>query len=144
MRPYRFESRQRERPLLQVVTMQRYFPQFQFRASGGGNVTWHGTLQPTESSPLYTIRILHQVWKHPRVWVVEPPLVESPPHVYASTGDALCLYYPPEWRWTPNEQLAQTIVPWTALWLYYYEAWIITGEWLGPSSHRQPHAKDAA
>lgn len=31
--------------------------------------------------------------------------------------------------------IAKTILPWTALWLYYYELWLDTGKWLGPSSH---------
>jgi hypothetical protein len=31
--------------------------------------------------------------------------------------------------------IATTILPWTALWLYYYELWLDTGKWLGPSSH---------
>jgi hypothetical protein len=25
----------------------------------------------------------------------------------------------------------ESIVPWTSLWLYYYEIWHATGEWLG-------------
>jgi hypothetical protein len=31
--------------------------------------------------------------------------------------------------------IATTLIPWTALWLYYYELWLDTGKWLGPSSH---------
>jgi hypothetical protein len=27
--------------------------------------------------------------------------------------------------------VADTTVPWTALWLYHYEVWHATGEWLG-------------
>lgn len=144
MRPYRFEDRVRERPLLQIADMRQFFPQFRYCPAGGGTVEWRGTLQPTESSPVYTVRILHQVWRHPRVWVLDPPLVMGPPHVYRSDDNALCLYFPAEWRWTSNERLAATIVPWTALWLYYYEAWLVTGDWIGPSSHREPTAKESA
>ena len=78
------------------------------------------------------------------MWIVDPPLVKNPPHVYRSDGNALCLYYPAQWRWTPSERLAATIIPWAALWLYFYEAWLVTGDWLGPSSHREPTAKDTA
>jgi hypothetical protein len=56
----------------------------------------------------------------------------------------VAVVYPPEWRWRPNERLAQTIVPWTALWLYYYEGWLVTGDWLGPSSHREIGSKERA
>ncbi len=58
---------------------------------------------------------------------------------------SLCLYWPDEWGWTARESLAATIVPWTAFWLYYYELWLVTGEWLGPSSpHRLGTGKEAA
>ena len=30
----------------------------------------------------------------------------------------------------------ETIVPWTAEWIVFYELWKITGEWLGPEA---PH-----
>jgi hypothetical protein len=72
--------------------------------------------------------------------VVSPQLAPNPPHVYRSDDDSLCLYWPMEWSWTPTASLAATIVPWSALWLYYYEAWLVTGEWLGPSS---PHGSGA-
>ena len=29
----------------------------------------------------------------------------------------------------------ETIVPWASLWLYYYEVWHATGEWLGGGEH---------
>jgi hypothetical protein len=31
--------------------------------------------------------------------------------------------------------IATTIVPWLALWLFYYEIWRITGKWLGKGAH---------
>ena len=67
MQPYRFANRPRERPLLQVADMRKSFPQFRYSRAGGGALVWRGTLQPTESSPVYTVDILHQVWKEPRV-----------------------------------------------------------------------------
>jgi len=121
--------------------MAAVFPQFQHRPAGAGAVRWRGTLQPTQESAHYTVEILHEVWRHPRVWVTRPALVSNPPHVYA--GNALCLYYPPDWRWRPGSSLADTIVPWTAFWLYFYELWLVTGEWLGPSSpHDSAEAKE--
>lgn len=33
--------------------------------------------------------------------------------------------------------IAETIVPWTALWLLYYELWLETDEWLGPEAPHQ-------
>ena len=40
--------------------------------------------------------------------------------------------------------LANTIVPWVADWLYYYEVWLFTGEWEGGGIHfddRKPYRK---
>lgn len=142
MRRYAFNFRLREWPLRHVAAMQRSFPQFRHTRAGAGAVRWAGTLQPTEESPVYTIEILHEIWRGPRVWVVNPALAVNPPHVYRFDDNALCLYFPPEWSWRPAESLASTIVPWTALWLYYYEAWLVTGDWLGPSSHHEPSNKE--
>ena len=31
--------------------------------------------------------------------------------------------------------IADTILPWTSLWLYFYELWHATGQWLGGGEH---------
>jgi hypothetical protein len=31
--------------------------------------------------------------------------------------------------------IADTIVPWAALWLVFYEYWLATGLWLGGGEH---------
>ena len=51
------------------------------------------------------------------------------PHMYRQ--ERLCLYLPNNGEWAPSKPIATTIVPWTAVWLYYYEVWRATGEWLG-------------
>jgi hypothetical protein len=28
-------------------------------------------------------------------------------------------------------RISEYIVPWISLWLFFYETWLITGEWLG-------------
>ncbi len=32
-------------------------------------------------------------------------------------------------------RLDQTIVPWTALWLFYFEEWLESNEWKGGGEH---------
>lgn len=101
-------------------------------------------LRPTADSAPYQVRILHEPGRFPKVWVVSPSLHPGSPHRYHIDG-TLCLYWPKEWRWAPRESLASTIIPWTAFWLYYYELWLVTGDWLGPSSpHMYGHSKEAA
>ncbi|MCW1431349.1 hypothetical protein [Novosphingobium sp. JCM 18896] len=64
------------------------------------------------------------------------------PHLYGlyddPRGAELCLYYPDGAEWSEGMLLAETIVPWTAEWLFYYEMWQVTGTWGGPEA---PHAE---
>ncbi len=58
------------------------------------------------------------------------------PHRYPD--DSLCLYFPKHSEWTPGMAIADSVVPWASLWLYYYELWHSTGEWLGGGAqHRR-------
>lgn len=116
--------------------MRRRFPGLVARVTPNG-VVWRGTLRPTEDSPAYEVRVTYERRRVPRVFVRSPRLRPGAPHLY--DDGSLCLYWPVEWRWSDQAQLADTILPWTALWLFYYELWVVTGEWLGPSS---PHNTD--
>jgi hypothetical protein len=33
--------------------------------------------------------------------------------------------------------LAMTVIPWISEWLYFYELWLVTGEWLGGGTHAE-------
>lgn len=123
--------------------MKRAFPQFRWRVTRRGGVEWLGDLQPTLESPWYRLRVLHEPGRVPRVWVVSPQVRANAPHRYPS-DKSLCLYWQKEWDWTPHESLAETMIPWAAFWLYFYEIWLATGEWLGPSSPHPPSAKKEA
>ena len=110
------------------------FSTFNCRLSRGHSATWEGTIQPRETSPASKVAIHYHMGMVPQVRVRWPLLHQQAPHLYAD--GTLCLYWPEEWRWTKNTLIAETVLPWAALWLYYYELWLDTGEWLGPSS---PH-----
>jgi hypothetical protein len=133
---------EREIPLRQRHEMIAAFPGFRYRITRLGGVEWRGGLQPTVDSATYDVSVLHEPNRTPKVRVLRPSIRLNAPHRY---GDgSLCLYWPQEWRWNPRESLAATILPWTALWLYYYELWLVTDEWLGPSSPHQNGGKRAA
>jgi hypothetical protein len=135
--------RARDNPLGQRAAVRGTFPQFECHVTRRGGLEWRGTLQPTLESPQYCARILHEGDRTPRVFVDRPPIRRDAPHRYSD--GSLCLYWPNEWGWTPRESLAETIIPWTAFWLYYYELWLATDEWLGPSSpHGLGSNKEAA
>ncbi len=130
----------RSKPLTvgnQIFAMERHFPDFKVRFKKG-MATWVGTLQPSAASEAYTVTIQYSLPDVPRVWVVSPELINRPdgqriPHVYE--GKRLCLYLPGSGEWKKTMLIAETIVPWASLWLYYYEVWHATGEWLGGGVH---------
>ncbi len=101
---------------------------------------WRGTLQPSITSPEYLVKVQYKLNQIPKVWVLNPSLVPNTIHLYAENN--LCLYWPKEWRWQPDQLIAKTIIPWAASWLYFYELWLDIGEWLGSSSHDFPLRSD--
>lgn len=126
--------RQQDKPAQQIRDMRRNFPQFSYRMTRNEGLIWKGTLQPTLESSSYTMRIQHSIRRIPRVFVDTPQLHDDAPHRYRD--GSLCLYWPEEWAWAPDKSLASTLIPWAAMWLYYYEIWMFCGKWLGPTS---PH-----
>ncbi len=96
-----------------------------------------GQVQPTEMMQVYTVRLEFDGWT-PSVRVLDPPLRPRPdaeeiPHMYEQ--ERLCLYYPQYREWTPADLLSDTIIPWTARWLFHYEVWHAVGEWHGGGIH---------
>lgn len=134
MKPPPGWPRPKDRPIEQIIPMARAFPHFSFRWTHSGGLVWSGSLQPTQESLSYPIRIIHNPGLPPKVVVPEYEFDRECRHLY---GDgSFCLYWPRQWWWTPGESLARTLIPWAAFWLYFYELWETTGRWLGPSS---PH-----
>lgn len=117
---------------VQHLHIRHRFPSFSGRRDGGA-YCWRGDLQPRLSSPVYRVEIRCRDRGAPNVRVLSPPLPDNAPHRYPD--GTLCLYWPKEWCWTNDKIIAKTVLPWAALWLYYYELWLDTGEWLGSSSH---------
>ncbi len=119
---------------LQIARMRQLFPGFIYRASRGP--AWYGTLRPDGRSPEYRVKLEYRLGTAPKVWVLNPEIDKAAPHRYDDLS--LCLYYPRHGEWNPGMFLAETIVPWAAQWLFFYEAWLVDpdGRWLGPEA---PH-----
>ena len=97
-----------------------------------------GHLRPTSRSESYNFILKYTLDKNPKVRIVSPNLKrnskgEEIPHMYAQKH--LCLYRPKYKEFKNSDFLSETIIPWIALWLYYYEQWHITGKWLGGGEH---------
>jgi hypothetical protein len=138
----------------QITAMSARWPSFAVVAKEGRRVIWDGTLDPIQRR--YHVRIGYQaplaierfsiLNVQPRVQVLSPRLERHPgfeegptPHVYLNKSDEtlpfLCLFDPYSGEWSPGDLIADTTVPWTARYLYFYEGWLVTGKWLGGGRH---------
>lgn len=102
-------------------------------------LTWHFTAQPTPISRCYQIEIVLERFDTPDVFVREPDISilasgRDIPHVYHDPLK-LCLFHPKKNQWHNGLRLDETIIPWTTLWLYYFEEWLVTDKWKGGGIH---------
>jgi hypothetical protein len=109
-----------------------------------GCFEWRFRATPTPLSRIYEARLEFAPDRSPRVYIETPDLVllaggRKLPHVYEQSPTRLCLYLPRTYEWQPWMRLDQTIVPWTSLWLFYFEDWLSEGEWRGGGEHPEPH-----
>lgn len=105
-----------------------------------GTLIWEYEVQPSLLSRTYTVRITYRVGEKPQILVRNPNLRELAqprrlPHVYQQDPPLLCLYRPIKRDWTARMRLDQTVVPWTAVWLFYFEDWLASNEWKGGGEH---------
>lgn len=118
------------------------YPNLNFEITSNGKLIISGIIKPTALSRKYTIKISYIIGNFPIVEIINPKLEECSeklPHVYKDNN--LCLFYPRNKEWTKYDYIADKIIPWTSLWLYYYEVWKVTGEWEGGGKHPQLNNK---
>lgn len=121
----------------QLAYLRLWWPGFR-SVVRNGTLFAKGELQPSELSATYTVEVKQHGGRSPEVRVLTPALKRGPdgeaiPHMYSQ--EQLCLYLPGGNEWRPKDPIALTIVPWASLWLYFYELWHATGEWLGGGVH---------
>lgn len=121
----------------QYVRFKRMYPDWDTSFKSNKMITT-GSIQPTPMSCVYTVKITYATNASPKITILDPPLTrnfnnDKIPHMYDQKR--LCTYYPKSKDWTPKEFIADKVVPWVSLWLYYYEVWHVTGEWLGGGMH---------
>ena len=64
---------------------------------------------------------------------------ERIPHMF--NGKELCLFRYKYYEWNSSMHLAETILPWTSLWLHHYEIWHATGVWCGSKQEHPENDK---
>jgi len=142
---------------LQKEAMRRHFPGLRLVLDLPWISIWEGELRPV--SQTYKVRVTDHrgsddgeiafAWRMPSVHVLSPtpsPREVAPsepvPHLYGShhdpRGAELCLFYPDGRDWTDDMLVAESIIPWAAEWLFYYEMWQIDGIWAGPEAPHGP------
>jgi hypothetical protein len=85
----------------------------------------------------YKISIKCSVERSPKVKILNPKIKDNAKHLY--NDKTLCLYHPTNFKWQEKPNIiVKQIVPWTAVWIYFYEYWLQTGKWIGPEV---PHSK---
>lgn len=99
-----------------------------------------GTVSPDNVTSPYKVQVSYS-GNQPKVRVLSPQLRDRGdgkpiPHTYSD--DSLCLYRPRYEEWSPSLAIADTIIPWISEWLFYYEVWLVTGDWLGGGEHPSP------
>jgi hypothetical protein len=121
---------------IRIVTekelIQKFFPVFNARIKGLSLIC-RGRIRPTERSGQYRVEINYAPWGSPVIYVLEPE-IEVSTRIHTYSNGSLCLY---DWReqpWQHKFHLHETIIPWIAEWLVFYELFLITGKWLGSSS----------
>lgn len=105
-----------------------------------GRLRWDFEVEPTPIARVYLARLSYRLGRPPRVLIVRPDLGKLAkgrrlPHVYRQEPPTLCLYFPKTREWTADMRLVDTVVPWTYLWLLYFEDWLDTGIWRGGGVH---------
>jgi hypothetical protein len=108
----------------------------------GDRLVCRGSVRPTETSAAYRVELVYKPWNSPEVRILDPEInPEGKLHFYKN--GTLCLY---DWReqpWQKKWHLADTVIPWTAEWVMYYELYLLTGKWLGASAvHTAPKAEE--
>lgn len=94
-----------------------------------------GTIRPTDRSTRYYIEVRYRDGGSPQVRVLEPRIEYSAKiHMYKS--GTFCLYDSRNQPWQSTYHLCDTILPWVAEWLVYYEIFLMTGKWIG---NEAPH-----
>lgn len=105
-----------------------------------GRLDWEFETSPSPLSRTYAMRLTFQQGDVPKIYVDKPDLTMLAegrliPHLYEQRPARLCLYLPRLYEWQSWMRLDRTIVPWSALWLFYFEDWLATGEWKGGGEH---------
>lgn len=135
---------------VQIRFLNEEFPNGEVKSHDLRHLRWEMEIVPSPNSSAYRIRIDYTIGASPKVFVINPAVLKKAegatvlPHVFDTEKQQLCLFYSKIGEWDASMLLSRSIVPWASEWLYFYELWVITGEWLGEGighSRKTPFVK---
>ncbi|WP_421787684.1 hypothetical protein [Hyphobacterium sp.] len=120
--------------------MRRFWPGFELVLSRPTMFCWAGELRP--KGQLYKVGVEWRPSNRPDVIMLSPKMRPRDglafidiPHINLDPDNpdfsSMCLYDPDGDEWNDSMFIADTIIPWAAEWLMYYEHWHLFGEWIG-------------
>lgn len=132
---------------LQREKIKKDWPEGEFKNVSYKKFIWIVKIKPTYISRSYDIRLECEVNKPPYVYLYGENLKNLEcsdfPHIYGRNINKhevrLCLALPKEFNYSMF--IADTIIPWTVEWLFYYEIWLYSGTWYGGGVHPQKKNK---
>lgn len=120
------------RLVTETLLLKKHFP-FLLPRMVGDRLMCRGNIQPSDTSATYRIDLVYKPWSAPEVRILTPE-IKPERHLHFYKDGTLCLY---DWReqpWQRHWHLTDTVIPWTAEWLLFYELFLLTGKWLGNSA----------
>lgn len=124
------------RLVLEQRVMKERFPQFELRRDGN-QLVWFGTLESNSNQP-YEMALYYPdnfPAEPPKIFPITPALTvwkDEQNHVlkHQFNDGSLCLFHPRDRTWQSNTTAA-TLLAITSLWLFAYESYVETGQWIG-------------
>ena len=114
------------------LRIEKHFPCFRCKLSRN-RLLCRGVIAPAEGCDSYYIKVDYVQGGTPRVYITKPAIKPSNKYHMYNDGQ-LCLYDHRESPWSERMTIHDTIIPWTAEWIVFYEIWKITGQWLGEAA----------
>ena len=136
--------------IVQEGTLKSLFPNCQVKRNQEESLIWICSITPSPLSCTYKLKIHYVKNRGVKVFVIEPiSLMRASgkaflPHVYSTSEQRLCLYYPGRAEWNVEMLYTRTIIPWACEWLVHYECWVATGAWHGGGIHHETEAEKQA
>lgn len=124
---------ERQHFLLEKYRIEKHFPCFRCELRHHNLLICYGSIIPSDGCDAYKLKIEYRERGIPKIYITDP-FIEPNPKYHIYRQGHLCLYDYRESPWMAKMCLYDTIIPWAAEWLVFYEIWKLTGEWLGPEA----------